>query len=91
VFLHLDILQMNPAILLLDKNDLMFDTDGTPQRMWGSKDDTERVLGHDVERRMWTVVAEEACRLDQGSEGCRRVREYVGEVFGWMDSVPRPW
>jgi alpha 1,2-mannosyltransferase len=91
VFLHLDILQMNPATLLLDKKDVMFDTDGTPQRMWGSKDDTERMLGYDVERRMWTVVAEEACRLDQGSEECRRVREYVAEVFGWMDSVPRPW
>jgi alpha 1,2-mannosyltransferase len=49
------------------------------------------MLGFDVERRLWDVVAEEACRLDQGSEKCKRVRAYVREVFGWMDSVPRPW
>ena len=37
------------------------------------------------------VVAEEACRIDQGAEKCKRAREYVVEVFGWMDSIDRPW
>jgi alpha 1,2-mannosyltransferase len=90
-FLHLNILPMNPAKLLLNKSDITFDVDGTPQRMWGLREDVEKMLGFDVERRLWDVVAEEACRLDQGSEKCKRVRVYVREVFGWMDSVPRPW
>jgi alpha 1,2-mannosyltransferase len=89
VFLHQNNLKLDPGKVLDDERP--YEPDGTPHRMWGSKEDMEKMLGYDVERRVWDVVAEEGCREDQGSEKCRKLRNYVGEVFGWMDSVERPW
>jgi alpha 1,2-mannosyltransferase len=77
--------------VLKDKNEITYEPDGTMHRMWGAKEDMERQLGYDVERRLWDVIAEEGCRLDQASETCRGIRAYVREVFGWMDSIDRPW
>lgn len=91
VFLHQNSIKMDPEKLLVNKEDGTFEPDGMMHRMWGSKEDMERMLGFDVERRLWDVVAEEACRLDQASDKCKRTREYVVEVFGWMDSIDRPW
>jgi alpha 1,2-mannosyltransferase len=59
--------------------------------MWGTKEEMEKMLGYDVESRVWQTIAEEACRVNQGSEMCQRVREYLTEVFGWMGSIDRPW
>ncbi|KAH7079706.1 mannosyltransferase putative-domain-containing protein [Paraphoma chrysanthemicola] len=91
VFIHQNILKLDPGKVLKDKNDITFEPDGTMHRMWGSKEDMEKQLGYDVERRLWDVIAEEGCRLDQGSETCKEIRAYVREVFGWMDSIDRPW
>jgi alpha 1,2-mannosyltransferase len=91
VFVHQNTLKMDPGKVLLDTFDVTFAPEGTKQRMWGIHEDTERILGYDVETRLWDVVAEEACRVDQQSEKCKRVRAYVEEVFGWMESKPRPW
>jgi alpha 1,2-mannosyltransferase len=98
VFLHQNTLKLNPSNLLKNKHDVTFEPDGTPHRMWGLKEDVEKMLGYDVERRLWDVITEEACRLDvlekggeEERETCKRVREYVGEVFGWMESIDRPW
>ena len=91
VFLHQNMLKLDPAKVLADKNEITFEPDGTPHRMWGSKEDVVRLVGYDVERRLWDVIAEEGCRLDQGSELCEGLRAYIREVFGWMDSIDRPW
>jgi alpha 1,2-mannosyltransferase len=91
VFLRQNMLKMDPKKVLGDKKEIMFEPDGTPHRMWGSKEDMVRLMGFDVERRLWDVVAEEACREDRGSEVCRDVGAFVREVFGWMDSIDRPW
>jgi alpha 1,2-mannosyltransferase len=92
VFIHQNLLRMHPAKLLLDKNEITYEPhDGTRHRMWGFKEDMEKILGFDVERRLWDVVEEEACRELEGREECGRVREYVREVFGWMESIDRPW
>lgn len=92
VFLHQNILKLDPARVLLDKGEIVFEPDGTMHRMWGgSKEEMEKMLGYDVERRLWDVIAAEACRVDQVGENCRKIGEYVREVFGWMDSVDRPW
>lgn len=91
VFLHQNMLKMNPKKVLSDRGEIMFEPDGTPHRMWGSKEDMVKMVGFDVERRLWDVVAEEACREDRASEECRDVGAFVGEVFGWMDSIGRPW
>lgn len=97
-FIHQNTLKLNPSKLLRNQQDITFEPDGTPYRMWGLKEDVEKVLGYDVERRLWNVIAEEACRLDvlekggeEERETCKRVREYVGEVIGWMESIDRPW
>ncbi|KAF1835341.1 alpha-1,2-mannosyltransferase [Decorospora gaudefroyi] len=89
VFIHQNNLKLDPAKVLDDER--AYEPDGTPHRMWGSKEDMEKMLGYDIERRLWDVVAEEGCREDQGSEKCRKLRNWVGEVFGWMDSIDRPW
>ncbi|KAH8731775.1 mannosyltransferase putative-domain-containing protein [Phaeosphaeriaceae sp. PMI808] len=91
VFLHQNVLKLDPGRVLLDKGEVVYEPDGTLHRMWGSKEHMEKILGYDVERRLWDVVAEEACRVDRASEKCRRVGAYVREVFGWMDSIDRPW
>lgn len=90
-FLHQNILKMDPKNVLGDKRQPTFELDGTPHRMWGYREDVERVVGYDVERRLWDVVAEEGCRGDQESKVCGEIRAYVREVFGWMDSIERPW
>ncbi|KAF2023125.1 nucleotide-diphospho-sugar transferase [Setomelanomma holmii] len=84
VFIHQNMLNLNPEKVLADKGEITYEPDGTMHRMWGSKEDMEKLLGYDVERRLWDVVAEEGCRLDQGSETCAKIRAYVSEVFGWM-------
>jgi alpha 1,2-mannosyltransferase len=91
VFMHQNMLKLNPAKVLEDKNEIVYEPDGTLHRMWGSKEDMEKMLGYDVERRLWGVIAEEGCRMDQDSETCTKIRAYVREVFGWMDSIERPW
>jgi len=91
VFLHQNILKMDPAKLLLDKEEITFEPDGTPHRMWGLKEDIVRLVGYDVEERLWGAVVEEGCREDRGSEGCRRLLEWSREVLGWMESIDRPW
>jgi alpha 1,2-mannosyltransferase len=89
VFLHQNNLKLDPGKVLDDGRP--YELDGAPHRMWGSQKDVERMLGYDVERRLWDVVAEEGCREDQSSEKCMKLRNYVGEVFGWMDSIDEPW
>lgn len=92
VFIHQHMLKMHPAKLLLSKSEITYEPhDGTMHRMWGFKEDMEKMLGFDVERRLWDVVEEEACREDEGREECKRIRVYVREVFGWMESIDRPW
>ncbi|KAH5571103.1 hypothetical protein HBI24_217740 [Parastagonospora nodorum] len=92
VFVHQNMLQMDPSKLLLDTNEITYEAhDGTMHRMWGFKEDMERTLGFDVERRLWDVVEEEACRELESTDKCKRVRDYVREVFGWMESIDRPW
>jgi alpha 1,2-mannosyltransferase len=91
VFVHQNILKLDPGKVVRDKNEITFEPDGTLHRMWGPKEDMEKILGYDVERRLWDVIAEEGCRIDHTGETCSRLRAYVGEVFGWMDSIDRPW
>ena len=83
--------KLNPKLVLQDKSQLTYEPDGTPHRMWGLKEDSEKVLGFDVEERLWEVIVEEACRDGEGGERCRELRAFVREVFGWMGSIPRPW
>ncbi|KAI8933421.1 hypothetical protein NX059_010036 [Plenodomus lindquistii] len=91
VFIHQNILKMDPANVLDDKTQPTFEPDGTPHRMWGMKEDMVKILGYDVERRLWDVVAEEGCRGNQGGGACGALRAFITEVFGWMDSIDRPW
>ncbi|KAF1848056.1 glycosyltransferase family 71 protein [Cucurbitaria berberidis CBS 394.84] len=91
VFLHQNMLKLDPAKVLVDKSQPTYELDGTPHRMWGSKEDMVEMLGYDVERRLWDVIAEEGCREDQASRTCGEIRGFVREVFGWMDSIDRPW
>ncbi|KAF2827030.1 hypothetical protein CC86DRAFT_466779 [Ophiobolus disseminans] len=91
VFLQVDLLRMNPASVLQDKSEITFEPDGTPHRMWGLREDVVRVLGYDVEERLWGVVVEEGCRGDGESEVCRELVEWSREVVGWMGSIDRPW
>jgi alpha 1,2-mannosyltransferase len=92
IFIHHNSLKLHPARVLTDTMDVTFEPDATTlHRMWGSKEEMEKMLGYDVEERVWQVVAEEACREDQNSEPCQRVRGYLTEVFGWMGSIDRPW
>ncbi|KAJ4377803.1 mannosyltransferase [Neocucurbitaria cava] len=91
VFLHQNMLKLDPRKVLDDKTQPTFEVDGTPHRMWGSKEEMVDLLGYDVERRLWDVIAEEGCREDQESSTCGEIRAYVREVFGWMDSIDRPW
>lgn len=90
-FIHQNGLKLNPATVLDDKTRTTFEPDGTPHRMWGNKENMEKQLGYDIERRLWDVIAEEGCREDQSSGVCGGIRAFVREVFGWMDSVDRPW
>jgi alpha 1,2-mannosyltransferase len=82
LFVHQNMLKTDPARVLTLKGDITFESDGSAHRMWGTKDDMERSLGFDVERRLWGVIEEEGCRVDAGSEACRRIKRYVDEVFG---------
>jgi alpha 1,2-mannosyltransferase len=82
LFVHQNMLKMDPARVLMDKRDVTFEKDGSGHRMWGEQEDMERMLGFDVERKLWGVTEEEGCRVDEGSEACLRIRGYVGEVFG---------
>jgi alpha 1,2-mannosyltransferase len=91
VFLHQNMLKLDPGKVVRDKAEITFEPDGTMHRMWEDKEHMEKMLGYDVERRLWDVIAEEGCRPDHTSETCSRLRAYVGEVFGWMDSIDRPW
>ncbi|CAO2647377.1 Nn.00g082990.m01.CDS01 [Neocucurbitaria sp. VM-36] len=91
VFLHQNMLKLDPKKVLEDKTQPTYELDGTPHRMWGSKDDMVKMLGYDVERRLWDVIAEEGCREDQESSTCGEIRAHVRKVFGWMDSIDRPW
>ncbi|KAH7396214.1 mannosyltransferase putative-domain-containing protein [Pyrenochaeta sp. MPI-SDFR-AT-0127] len=91
VFLHQNMLKLDPVKVLEDQSQLMYEVDGTPHRMWGSREDMVNMLGFDVERRLWDVIAEEGCREDQESKTCGAIRAHVREVFGWMDSIDRPW
>ncbi|CBY00266.1 hypothetical protein IAQ61_011200 [Plenodomus lingam] len=92
LFLHQNILKLNPAVVLNDKNMPTYEPDGTPHRMWGNvKEDMIHMVGYDVERRLWDVIAEEGCRDQQDSKICAKLRTHIGEVFGWMDSIDRPW
>jgi alpha 1,2-mannosyltransferase len=89
VFLHQNNLKLDPEKVLDDWRP--YEPDGTPHRMWSTKENMEKMLGYDAERRLWETVAEEGCREDQNSEQCMKLRKYVGDVFGWMDSVDEPW
>jgi alpha 1,2-mannosyltransferase len=91
VFLHVNVLKMDPGKLLLDEGEITFEPDGTPHRMWGLREDIVRLVGYDVEERLWGAVVEEGCREDRGSEMCRRLLEWSREVLGWMESIDRPW
>ncbi|KAH9882484.1 hypothetical protein J1614_000720 [Plenodomus biglobosus] len=91
VFLHQNILKLDPATVLDDKTQPTFEPDGTPHRMWGDKEGMVKMLGYDVERRLWDVIAEEGCRDKQDAKTCGKLRAFVTEVFGWMDSIDRPW
>lgn len=91
VFLHQNILKLDPETVLSDKSQPTFELDGTPHRMWGNKEDIVDLVGYDVEDRLWKAVLEEGCRPNQQSRVCNELRAWVGEVIGWMESIDRPW
>lgn len=90
-FVHQNILKLDPATVLDDKSNPTYETDGTPHRMWGTREDMTKALGYDIERRLWDAIAEEGCRGNERSDICSGLRAFVSEVFGWMDSIDRPW
>jgi alpha 1,2-mannosyltransferase len=69
LFVHQNMLKTDPERVLRDKGDITFEKDGSAHRMWGGKEDMERLLGFDVERRLWEVIEEEGCRIDEGGSG----------------------
>jgi len=92
VFLHQFGLRLDPETILADNRSVAFEPDGTRHRMWGLGEDVIRVLGYDVEERVWGAVVEEGCWMErEEGEVCRGLREWAGEVVGWMGSIERPW
>jgi alpha 1,2-mannosyltransferase len=81
LFIHQNTLKLDPAQVLQDKHSPTFEPDGTPHRMWGKKNDMEKLVGYDIEARLWNVIAEEGCRGNETSLTCKELRQYVGKVF----------
>ena len=59
----------------------MYGSDNRPCRIWGDKKDRVKEFGFDVERRLWNVITEEGCRLDEASDTCMRLTKYVDGVL----------
>ncbi|RMZ68101.1 alpha-12-mannosyltransferase (Mnn2) [Pyrenophora seminiperda CCB06] len=78
LFLHQNNLKLDPARVLDDER--TYDLDGTtPQRLWQNN---ANIDGIDIERVLWTVIAEEGCRENKASETCRRLEEHLVKLFG---------
>jgi alpha 1,2-mannosyltransferase len=82
LFIHQNGLKLDPATVLHNKHKPTFEPDGTPHRMWGKKEDMEKLLGYDIEKTLWEVVVEEGCRVQEKGSVCEELKGYVGEVFG---------
>ncbi|KAF2250745.1 glycosyltransferase family 71 protein [Trematosphaeria pertusa] len=89
-FIHQNMHKPDPKTILAKDNDPLRDVEGQYQRMWGSLRDMVADFGYDVERRLWEVMVEEACREDTGSETCAQISRYVLEVFGYIESLEGP-
>ncbi|RYO30415.1 hypothetical protein AA0111_g5701 [Alternaria arborescens] len=79
IFLHQNNLKLDPAKILDD--DRVYGSDNSPCRIWGDKKDRVKEFGFDVERRLWNVITEEGCRLDEASDTCMRLTKYVDGVL----------
>ncbi|KAF1941193.1 alpha-1,2-mannosyltransferase [Clathrospora elynae] len=82
VFIHQNGLKLDPARVLHDKSMPTYELDGTPHRMWGSKEEMSKMVGYDLERGLWDVIVEEGCREHQASRSCSELKQHVREVFG---------
>lgn len=79
LFIHHNVMKLNPSEILRSKlKGRLRNKHGDYQRMWVR--DQEAALGRDVEKEIWEVMREEACRTDE--EACGEVGEYFEAVFG---------
>jgi alpha 1,2-mannosyltransferase len=79
LFIHHNVMKLDPREILRSKlKGRLRDKNGDFQRMWVR--DHEDVLGRDVEKEIWQVVREEACRTDE--KVCGEIGEYFEAVFG---------
>jgi alpha 1,2-mannosyltransferase len=79
LFIHHNVMKLDPGQILKSKlRGRLKDKNGNFQRMWVRNH--EDALGRDVEKEIWEVVREEACRTDGGT--CADIEEYYNAVFG---------
>jgi alpha 1,2-mannosyltransferase len=85
-FVHANTPKMN-AGHLVDEGDL-FAIDQKRLRLWGPKEDQEKRFGRDLEKRVWELLVQTGCELEQvvgewkGRERmCHRLEEHWKEVF----------
>ncbi|KAL6706344.1 mannosyltransferase [Coniothyrium glycines] len=81
LFLHQNMLKLDPKTMLRDKSQTTFEADGTPHRMWGSEQDMVGMLGYDVEKVLWGVILTEACREHVEGETCTAMTQHIADVF----------
>ncbi|KAF2750803.1 glycosyltransferase family 71 protein [Sporormia fimetaria CBS 119925] len=81
-FVHTSMFKINP-LKVLDPKGMAITSDGKHVRMYSSRDDAKDMVkefGYDLEKRLWEVIGEEACRMD--AEACKKVAEHLEIVFG---------
>ncbi|KAF2626594.1 glycosyltransferase family 71 protein [Macroventuria anomochaeta] len=86
-FVHQNMHKLNPTRILEMDGTTAKTRSGNYTRMWGDREGVVEMFGYDVERRVWEVIVEEGCRLDEASEVCMKLGEYFAEVFGTVDSI----
>jgi alpha 1,2-mannosyltransferase len=87
LFIHQNMHKLDPARVLKMEGSTVRMKNGTSTRMWGPLENSVESFGYDIERRVWEVLVEEGCRVDDKSEGCAELKGHFGEVFGELESL----
>jgi len=92
-FIHANTPKMN-AGQVLDSGDLFEKNTKERLRLWGPKDGNEKFFGEDVEMRIWKIMVDTGCQLEDVLRDwktrdhlCARLREHYESVFGGLEEI----
>jgi len=87
LFVHQNMHKLDPSRILKMEGSTAKTKNGTRTRMWGPVKNSIENFGYDIERRVWEVIVEEGCRVDDKSEGCAELKAHFVDVFGALESL----